>query len=232
MKNTIVICSTVIILYLMTIFLVKLPESGPKNTVYITNTVEKPVEKIVEKIVEKPVVEYVDKYITNVVEKVVEAEIPPQHQFALEIHKRIQKASYLDFDKLPSGISDLKISVLVDKKYEDKINPKQLSESIEFEARKIGLKISKDSNYYLYYEIDILPLDDDLQFVYTTKLSISRESILFATPEKTYRIMPELWSKSSFGIVGKNKLNQTYFIENTSQKMTSFCNRVLETREK
>ena len=231
MKNTIITSVSALVFLVIGLFIGKSNKQIEIQTVVKTNIVEKPVEKLVEKIVEKPVVEYVDKYITNVVEKLVESDIPEKYQFALEIHKRIQNANYLDFDKLPNGISDLKISAIVDKKYEDKINQKQLSEAIEFEARKIGLKINKDSKYYLYYEIDIMPLDDNLQFVFTAKLSILRESYLFATPEKTYRIMPELWSKSSFGIVGKNKLNQTYFLENASQKMTLFCNRVLESRE-
>ena len=232
MKNTIITSVSALVFLVIGLFIGKSNNPIEIQTVVKTNIIEKPVEKLVEKIVEKPVIEYVDKYITNVVEKIIEADIPNQYQFALEIHKRIQNAGNLDPKKLPSGISDVNISVFVDKKYEDKINPKQLSEALEFEARKIGLKISKDSDYYLYYEIDILPIDDNLQFVYTAQLSISRVSYLFATPEKTYRIIPDFWSKSSLGIIGKNKLNQTYFLENASQKMTLFCNRVLETREK
>jgi hypothetical protein len=231
MKNTIITSISALVFLVIGLFIGKSNKQIEIQTVLKTNILEKPIEKIVEKVVEKPVKEFVDKYITNVVEKVVEAEIPEKYQFALEINERMLRAKYLDFDKLPVGISDLRIKVLIDKKYEDKLNSKQILETIEFEARKIGIKISDESKNRLYYEVNVMETNDDSTFVYTTNLSISRDSFLFATPEKTYRITPEIWSKRAFGIVGKNNFNQTIFIEDASRKIIAFCNRVLESRE-
>ena len=75
-------------------------------------------------------------------------------------------------------------------------------------------------------------LNNNSEYIFTEHLSISRDSYLFATPDKTYRILTEIWSKGSFGIVGKNNLTQNYFNEIASVKMALFCNRILETREK
>ena len=219
MKNTIITSVSALVFLVIGLFIGKANNPIEIQTVVKTN------------IVEKPVIEYVDKYITNVVEKIIEADIPNQYQFALEIHKRILSAKYLDFDKIPVGINDLRIKVLMDKKYEEKLNSKQILEMLEFEARKIGIKISDNSKNQLFYEVNVMVTNDELTFVYTTNLSISRDSYLFATSEKTYRITPEIWSKRSFGIVGKNNFNQSLFIEEASRNITAFCNRVLESRE-
>ena len=232
MNNTVITSISALVFLLIGLFIGKSNKQIEIQTVVKTNIVEKPVEKIVEKIVEKPVKEFVDKYITNVVEKFVEAEIPEKYQFALEIHERMLRAKYLDFDKLPVGISDLRIKVLMDKNYEEKLNSKQILETLEFEARKIGIKINDNSKNQIFYEVNVMETNDGLTFVYTKSLSLSRESYLFATPEKTYRITPEIWRKASFGIVGKNNFNKTLFIEDASLYMAAFCNRVLESREK
>ena len=220
MKNTIITSISALVFLVIGLFIGKSNNPIEIKTVVKTN------------VVEKPVVEYIDKYITNVVEKIVETEIPEQHKFALEIQKKLQNASLLDFGKLPNGIDDLKIKVLFDKKYEDKINTKEITELLEFEARKIGIKINEESKNQLYYELNIMQLDDSTQYVYTENLSISRYSYLFATHDKTYIFIPEVWKKRSFGIVGKNNFNQKYFNEKASAKMVSFCNSLLETREK
>jgi hypothetical protein len=220
MNNTVVTSVSALVFLVIGLFIGKSNNPIQIKTIVKTN------------VVEKPAIEYVDKYITNVVEKVVEAEITHKHKFALEIHQRILNASVLDFDKLPIGIDELKIEVLIDKKYEDQINPKQITELLEFEARKIGIKINEESKNKLFYAIDILQLDNNSQYVYTGRLSFYTYSLLFATPDKTYRFTPEVWSKGSFGILGKNNFNQKYFNEKASTKMVSFCNRILETREK
>ena len=232
MKNTIITSVSALIFLVIGLLIGKSNKQIEIQTVVKTNIVEKPVDKIVEKIVEKPVVEYVEKYITNVVEKVVEAEISPQHQIALNIYNRIINATYLGVDKLPIGINDLNIKVLMDKKFDDKINTQQITEALEFEARKIGLKINNESKQYLYYEIDIMPIENTVQFAYVSKLSILRDSFLFSTSDKIQIIRSEVWKKSSIGFVGKLYFNQTTFNEDASQKMISFCNRILEAREK
>lgn len=220
MKNTIITSISALVFLVIGLFIGKSNKQIEIQTVVKTN------------IVEKPVIEYVDKYVTNVVEKVVESEIPYKYKFALEIHQRILKASVLELDKLPIGIDELKIEVIIDKKYEDQINPKQIAELLEFQARNIGIKINEESQNQLFYAIDIIQLENNSQYVYTGRLSFSTYSILFATPDKTYRFIPEVWNQGSFGIVGKNNFNQKYFNDKASTKMISFCNRILETREK
>ena len=232
MKNTIITSVSALVFLAIGLLIGKSNKQIEIQTVVKTNIVEKPVDKIVEKIVEKPVVEYVDKYITNVIEKVVEAEIPENYKNALDIHKRLLNANYIKSGDLPSGITDLHIETLLNNKYHDIINPKQITESLEFEARKMGLKINKESDNILFFELNIMKLDDGSQYVYTANLSISRMVYLFTTPNKPYKILPEVWSKRSFGIVGKNKFNQTTFNEEASEKMLSFCNGLLKTREK
>jgi hypothetical protein len=232
MNNTIITSVSALVFLVIGLLIGKSNKQIEIQTVVKTNIVEKPVENVVEKIVEKPVKEYVDKYITNVVEKIVEAEIPEKYQFALEIQNRMLNASYLRYDKLPKGITDLKINVFIDKKYESQIDSKQILEMLELEARKIGIKINNESKYSLSYEIDIMPLNDDSQFAYADTLAISRESYLFATPENTYRISPLFWKQESIGVLGKSKFNTSTLIGPVSRKMTAFCNRILETREK
>ena len=169
---------------------------------------------------------------TNTVEKVVEAEITPKIKVALGIHQRIENAINLDFDKLPIGIDELKVVVVVDNKYKDQINAKQITDLLEFEARKIGIKINDESNNKLFYVIGILELDNKSEYVFTDTLSFLKYSLCFATPDKTYAFTPSLWEQMTYGIVGKNKFNQKKFDESASTKMVSFCNRLLETREK
>jgi hypothetical protein len=227
MNNTVITSISALVFLVIGLFIGKSNKQIEIQTVVKTNIVEKPVDRIVE----KPVVEYVDKYITNVVEKVVEADIPPKSKFALEILTRLENAKYLPYDKLPKGIDDLCISVYLDEKYDEKLNPKQILETLELEARKIGVKINKESKNRLGYEIDIMPVNDDSQFVYTVRFSFSNEAYLFATPQNTYKISPVFWSKGNFGILGKNHFNTSHFIENATKGMTVLCNRILETRQ-
>jgi len=232
MKNTIITSISALVFLVIGLFIGKSNKQIEIQTVIKTNIVEQPVEKIVEKIVEKPVKEFVEKYITNVVEKVIEAEIPEKYQFALKIDNLMQNATFLGLDKLPGGINDLAITVLINKNFEDKINPHQIKEALEFEARKIGLKIDNKSKHSLYFEVEIMPLENKIQFVYTTKLSLLDQSFLFSEPGKAHIIHSEIWKKVSLGFVGELHFNQTTFNEEAHQKMISFCNRILETREK
>ena len=219
MKNTIITSISALVFLVIGLFIGKSNNPIEIQTVVTTH------------IVEKPVVEYIDKYITNVVENMVEADIPEKYKFALEIQNKMQNAKYLGFDKLPSGINDLTITVLMDQKFEDKINPHQIKEALEFEARKIGLKINNKSKHSLYYDLEIMPLENNIQFVYKSKLLFLNKSFLFSEPDKAHIINSEIWKKGSLGFVGKLHFNQTTFNEDALQKMISFCNRILETRE-
>jgi hypothetical protein len=207
MKNTIITSISAIVFLVIGLFIGKSNKQIEIQTVVKTNIVEKPVEKVVE------------------------AEIPENYKTALEIHNKMRNAKYLGFDKLPSGIIDLTITVLMDQKFEDKINPHQITEALEFEARKIGLKIDNKSKHSLYYELEIMPLENNIQFVYKSKLLLLNKSFLFSEPDKAHIINSEIWKKGSLGFVGKLHFNQTTFNEDAHQKMISFCNRILETRE-
>ena len=138
MKHTIVICSTVVIIYIITIFLVKIPEGLKSNKVFITN------------IVEKPVKEYVSKYITNAVDKIVEAEIPDAYKQSMVVYNKMLNSPHIDFDKLPPGINSVRVHVYVGKSVENMISKSIIKDSIEMEARKVGLKIDESSPFTLF----------------------------------------------------------------------------------
>jgi hypothetical protein len=231
MKNTIVICSTVIILYLLTIFLVKLPESGPKNTVYITNTVEKPVEKIVEKIVEKPVVEYLDKYITNVVEKIIEAEIPVEYSKAYLIIKKQSNSQNLRFNKIPKGVNKVRVKSYVSDTLKNIVSEEVLNNIMELELRKIGVAIDENADYSLAYTIDAFWNENKTQITYADEVSLSNAALVFSGGYY-YNTMAQLFSKKHFGFVGKLKADQQIFNAAVSEGMIEVCNKILESRDK
>jgi len=230
MKNTIVICSTVIILYLMTIFLVKLPESGPKNTVYITNTVEKPVEKLVEKIVEKPVVEYVDKYVTNVVEKVIQAEIPEKFKNAIVVYDKFNSSKLVEFQKLPKGIEKINVKILISKTFENILDQSSLKDAIEIEARKVGLKIDKESRFELVFSADGFAINNAL-YANSFKLTLSKIGYFLSDDGQFYFKPLNIWESGTFGALGKDVLDQKYVLDNISSQMISFCNKYLESKQ-
>lgn len=214
----------------MTIFLVKLPESGPKNTVYITNTVEKPVEKLVEKIVEKPVVEYVDKYVTNVVEKVIQAEIPEKFKNAIVVYDKFNSSKLVEFQKLPKGIEKINVKILISKTFENILDQSSLKDAIEIEARKVGLKIDKESRFELVFSADGFAINNAL-YANSFKLTLSKIGYFLSDDGQFYFKPLNIWESGTFGALGKDVLDQKYVLDNISSQMISFCNKYLESKQ-
>ena len=230
MKHTIVICSTIVIIYIITIFLVKIPEGLKPNKVFITNIVEKPVEKPVEKIVEKPVKEYVTKYITNVVEKMVESEMQDTYKKSMVVYNKILNSKQIDFDKLPPGIESIEVDIYIAKSVENMISKSIIKDAIEIEARKVGLKIDQKSPFKLFYSVDCFE-NGEYSYANHFELSLIQNAYFMSDDNLFYKKRVEIWGKSSFGSLGKKVLNQKYVLDDVSEKMISFCNKYLEAKQ-
>ena len=234
MKYTIITSVSALVFLVIGLLIGKSNKQIEIQTVVKTNIVEKPVDRIVnrtvERIVEKPVIEYVDKYITNVVEKVVDAEIPEHYKTALVVHNKIKKSTRIKFGKLPPGIESISVNVYIGKAIENTVSESIIKDAIEIEARKIGLKIDSKSSFDLSFIAEAFEANEN-QYANTFDLSLSQIAYFLSDNNIFYDKRVEIWSKKSYGTLGKNVLNQKYVIENVSEKMISFCNKYLESKQ-
>jgi hypothetical protein len=231
MKNTIITSISALVFLVIGLFIGKSNKQIEIQTIIKTNIVEKPIDRIVEKIVEKQVVEYVDKYITNVIEKVVEADIPDEYITAYIVHKKILSSNYVDFEKLPSGIETINVEVLVGKKFENILDKSILKDLIEVEARKVGLKIDKNSKFDLTFTADGFEINNNI-YANNFRIALSRKVYFLSDDNLFYSKSIDVWSSGTFGALGKDVLNQKYVLNDISVKMISFCNKYLETKQK
>lgn len=231
MKNTIITSISALVFLIIGLFIGKSNKQIEIKTVVKTNIVEKPVENVVEKIVEKPVKEYVDKYITNVIEKTVEAEIPDTYKKSMVVYNKILNSQYIDFDKLPPGIESIEVDVYIAKSVENMISKSIIKDAIEMEARKIGLKIDDNSPFRLFFVADVFE-NGEYSYANHFELSLIQTAYFISDNNLFYKKRVEIWNKSSFGSLGKKVLNQKYVLDDVSEKMISFCNKYLETKQK
>ena len=230
MKNTIITSVSALLFLVIGLFIGKSNKQIEIQTIVKTNIVEKPVEKIVEKIVEKPVVEYVDKYITNVVEKVIQAEIPEKYQNAIFFYDKFNSSKFVEFQKLPKGIEKINVRILLSKTFENILDQSSLKDAIEIEARKVGLKIDKESRFELVFSADGFAIDNNL-YANSFKLTLSKIGYFLSDDGLFYFKPLNIWESGTFGALGKNVLNQKYVLDNISSQMISFCNKYLESKQ-
>jgi hypothetical protein len=226
MNNTVITSISAIIFLFIGLLIGKSNKQIEIQTIVKTNIVEKPVEKIVE----KPVVEYVDKYITNVVEKVIQAEIPEKYQTAIVVSEKFNSSKFVEFQKLPKGIEKINVKILLSKTFENILDQSSLKDAIEIEARKVGLKIDKESRFELVFSADGFAIDNSL-YANSFKLTLSKIGYFLSDDGLFYFKPLNIWESGTFGALGKNVLNQKYVLDNISSQMISFCNKYLESKQ-
>lgn len=231
MKNTVITSISALVFLVIGLFIGKSNKQIEVQTVIKTNIIEKPVEKIVEKIIEKPVIEYVDKYITNVIEKVVEAEIPNSYKRAMALKESLSSAKLVEKRKIPFKIDSINVAVYLSEELKGIVSEESILNSIELELRKIGLKINETSPYHLSFSFDVLENKEKTTHVFNYEMKLKRISWIIEDSICTHVIFPSIWEKGSFGTVGINNSGAT--VKNAANEcITTFCNKILESREK
>ena len=231
MKNTIITSISALVFLVIGLFIGKSNNPIEIQTVVKTNIVEKPVDRIVDRIVEKPVIEYIDKYITNVVEKIVEADIPYSYKRAVALKDSLISAKLVEKRKIPFKFDSLDVSVYLSDELKNTVSEESIRNSIELEVRKIGLKINETTPYHLSFSVDVMENKDKTQHFYIYEMKLKHLSYIIEESICTHIVFPSIWEKSGFGTVGIN--NSASTVKATaSECITTFCNKVLESREK
>jgi len=154
------------------------------------------------------------------------------YKLGYEILNKLRGAKLLQPTKLPKGISSVSVLTFIPDCLKDKLSQQVFRDIIEFELRKIGIKIQDQSNCILVFEIDAFEADNQLRYVFTERISLRTQSHFSLDGENYYFASTPIWSKMQYGEVGKNKSDQSKFNSDLSEMMVSLCNRILESREK
>jgi len=220
LKNTIITSISAIVFLVIGLFIGKSNKQIEIQTVAKTN------------IVEKPVIEYVDKYVTNVVEKVLQAEIPEEYVLGFNYLNKSKSAKFLRLNELPKSIKELSVSVSIANILKETVSDKVLTDYIEFELRKIGIKVNKKSKYSLSFTIDAQKDEQNKLIFHSFSLNVTSPTYCFAPDGTHFIVVSKIWDEASYGILGYDIIDQKTFNNYLSDKMFSLCNQILASREK
>ena len=170
---------------------------------------------------------FVQISITNTVEK----ELPEYYSKALNLYSAMEGAKFIDYNELPAGIDSIGVSVFLPDFLKDKVSIEIMQNQIEYELRKIGVRIDDKSPVTLTYEIEAIENKKNNQIVTAQTLALYGYVNVFAS-RRIYMKRVPIWHSMSYGTSGTASFDQKLVNEYLSDKLVEFCNKVLKAREK
>ena len=164
---------------------------------------------------------------TNIIEK-------PAIEYVLGFNylNKGKSAKFLRLNELPKGIKELSVSVSIANILKETVSDKVLTDYIEFELRKIGIKVNKKSKYSLSFTIDAQKDERNKLIFHSFSLNVTSPTYCFAPDGTHFIVVSKIWDEASYGILGYDIIDQKTFNNYLSDKMVSLCNQILASREK
>jgi len=217
MKNTIITSVSALVFLVIGLFI------GKSNTQIEIQTIVK------TNIVEKPVIEYVDKYITNVVDSVKNDSID-EFKTAEIIKTQLKSAKFVKFDKLPNGIYNINVRVVISDEFKNTVNPSTLKDAIEIEVRNLGLKIDETASYSIVFYASGFDVGNNL-YATNFRMVLLKGSYFLSDDNHLYLKPLYVWELGDYGAISKNLFNQKYVLDKSASAMISFRNKYLESKQ-
>jgi len=164
---------------------------------------------------------------TNIIEK-------PAIEYVLGFNylNKGKSAKFLRLNELPKGIKELSVSVSIANILKETVSDKVLTDYIEFELRKIGIKVNKKSKYSLSFTIDAQKDERNKLIFHSFSLNVTSPTYCFAPDGTHFIVVSKIWDEASYGILGYDIIDQKTINNYLSDKMVSLCNQILASREK
>ena len=164
---------------------------------------------------------------TNIIEK-------PAIEYVLGFNylNKGKSAKFLRLNELPKGIKELSVSVSIANILKETVSDKVLTDYIEFELRKIGIKVNKKSKYSLSFTIDAQKDERNKLIFHSFSLNVTSPTYCFGPDGTHFIVVSKIWDEASYGILGYDIIDQKTINNYLSDKMVSLCNQILASREK
>lgn len=213
MKNILVAISLAASAVLLSLYLNE--RSKPPQIVERTVTVERKIEVPKEVIKEVPVDKIIEKQVRVPVEviKEIPAKIPEEYEHAMDMYRKITKASKVNSVGADSfkGITSLRVRIFLNEKVKTLVDENLLRTKIELSLRRNGIALNEKSQWELVYAIEGLGITrgdgtETKTLSYTSRLKIE-QYVLIPRDGEWFMIKAPIYDRDVYGVAPYLKID-------------------------
>jgi hypothetical protein len=185
-------------------------------------------------IIEKPVEVKVYEYINEGVKNQGVANVASDSNSEVDLGTILEKATPLAniINSIPPGIEDASIDLDIPKDLENSISKNPFKEILEYELRKIGIRIDVMSDNNVYFSFKTLPVKNQNFYCFQSELKFSTKSYIFQTNKSIYIHFNPIWVKGYFGIANDIDKSEKEAREQVNDLIRSLCIEILKSKKK